>query len=155
LFSCRFIFLWCVLPNEKPMLYRFMSGLWTHWYLRQSLLISFTVLQIKLRLSFFFIYSLKCQLILFLLVLLAWRFVNVVKNAVNSAQTITRITVLTYNTCALSKHIGNMCMSLRNVGKGEAASPRLFPRFAPNAHIYLYASTMHMYCIYPAILNRK
>jgi hypothetical protein len=22
-------------------------------------------------------------------------------------------------------------------------------------HIYLYASTVHMYCIYPAILNRK
>ena len=45
-----------------------------------------------------------------------------------------------YNTCALSKHIGNMCMRLRN---------------APNTHIYLYASTVHMYCIYPAILNRK
>ena len=25
-----------------------------------------------------------------------------------------------YNTCALSKHIGNMCMRLRNGGKGEA-----------------------------------
>jgi hypothetical protein len=59
-----------------------------------------------------------------------------------------------YNTCALSKHIGNMCMRLRNAGKGEA-SPSLFPRFAPNTHIYLYASTVHMYCIYPAILNRK
>jgi hypothetical protein len=59
-----------------------------------------------------------------------------------------------YNTCALSKHIGNMCMRLRNGGKGEA-SPSLFPRFAPNTHIYLYASTVHMYCIYPAILNRK
>jgi hypothetical protein len=35
-----------------------------------------------------------------------------------------------YNTCALSKHIGN-------------------------THIYLYASTVHMYCINPAILNRK
>ena len=55
------------------------------------------------------------------------------------------------NTCALSKHIGNMCMRLRNGGKGEA-SPSLFPRFAPNKHIYLYASTVHMYCIYPAIL---
>ena len=59
-----------------------------------------------------------------------------------------------YNTCALSKHMGNMCMRLRNAGKGEA-SPSLFPRFAPNTHIYLYASTVHMYCIYPAILNRK
>ena len=59
-----------------------------------------------------------------------------------------------YNTCALSKHIGNMCMRLRNGGKGEAL-PSLFPRFAPNTHIYLYASTVHMYCIYPAILNRK
>jgi hypothetical protein len=59
-----------------------------------------------------------------------------------------------YNTCALSRHIGNMCMRLRNAGKGEA-SPSLFPRFAPNTHIYLYASTVHMYCIYPAILNRK
>ena len=59
-----------------------------------------------------------------------------------------------YNTCALSKHIGNMCMRLRNGGKGEAL-PSLFPRFAPNAHIYLYASIVHMYCIYPAILNRK
>ena len=59
-----------------------------------------------------------------------------------------------YNTCALSKHIGNMCMRLRNAGKGEA-SPSLFPRFAPNTHIYLYASTVHMYCIYPEILNRK
>ena len=58
------------------------------------------------------------------------------------------------NTCALSKHMGNMCMRLRNAGKGEA-SPSLFPRFAPNTHIYLYASTVHMYCIYPAILNRK
>ena len=56
-----------------------------------------------------------------------------------------------YNTCALSKHIGNMCTRLRNGGKGEA-SPSLFP---PNTHIYLYASTVHMYCIYPAILNRK
>ena len=59
-----------------------------------------------------------------------------------------------YNTCALSKHMGNMCMRLRNAGKGEAW-PSLFPRFAPNTHIYLYASTVHMYCIYPAILNRK
>ena len=56
-----------------------------------------------------------------------------------------------YNTCALSKHIGNMCTRLRNGGKGEAW-PSLFP---PNTHIYLYASTVHMYCIYPAILNRK
>ena len=59
-----------------------------------------------------------------------------------------------YNTCALSKHMGNMCMRLRNAGKGEA-SPSFFPRFEPNTHIYLYASTVHMYCIYPAILNRK
>ena len=51
-----------------------------------------------------------------------------------------------YNT---SKHIGNMCMRLRNGGKGEAS------RFAPNTHIYLYASSVHMYCIYPAILNRN
>ena len=64
------------------------------------------------------------------------------------------IVLYIYNTCALSKHMGNMCMRLRNVGKGEA-SPSLFPRFAPNTHIYLYASTVHMYCIYPAILNRK
>ena len=56
-----------------------------------------------------------------------------------------------YNTCALSKHIGNMCMRLRNGGKGEA----LLSFFPPNTHIYLYASTVHMYCIYPAILNRK
>ena len=60
-------------------------------------------------------------------------------------------TVRIYNTCALSKHISNMCMRLRNAGKGEA----LPNRFAPNTHIYLYASTVHMYCIYPAILNRK
>ena len=59
-----------------------------------------------------------------------------------------------YNTCALSKHIGNICMKFRNGRKGEA-SPRLFLRFAPNTHIYLYASTVHVYCIYPAILNRK
>jgi hypothetical protein len=32
--------------------------------------------------------------------------------------------------------MGNMCMRLRNAGKGEA-SPSLFPRFAPNTHIYL------------------
>jgi hypothetical protein len=38
-----------------------------------------------------------------------------------------------YNTCALSKHIGNICMKLRNGGKGEAS------RFAANTHIYLYA----------------
>jgi hypothetical protein len=56
-----------------------------------------------------------------------------------------------YNTCALSKHMGNMCTRLRNAGKGEAL-PSFFP---PNTHIYLYASTVHMYCIYPAILNRK
>ena len=36
--------------------------------------------------------------------------------------------------CALSKHMGNMCMRLRNAGKGEA-SPSFFPRFAPNTHI--------------------
>ena len=47
-----------------------------------------------------------------------------------------------------------MCMRLRNGGKGEALLS-LFPRFAPNTHIYLYASTVHMYCIYPAILNCK
>jgi hypothetical protein len=46
-----------------------------------------------------------------------------------------------YNTCALSKHIGNMCTRLRNRGKGEA-SPSLFPCFAPNTHIYLYVSTV-------------
>ena len=50
--------------------------------------------------------------------------------------------------------IGNMCMRHRNGGKGEALQS-LFLRFAPNTHIYLYASTVHMYCIYPAILNRK
>ena len=50
-----------------------------------------------------------------------------------------------YNTCALSKHIGNMCMRLRNGGKGEAL-PNLFPHFTPNTHIYVYASTVHMYC---------
>ena len=60
------------------------------------------------------------------------------------------IYIYIYNTCALSKHIGNMCMRLRNGGKGE-----VLPCFVPNAHIYLYASTVHMYCIYPAILNRK
>ena len=59
-----------------------------------------------------------------------------------------------YNTCALSKHIGNICMRLRNGGKGEA-SPSIFPRFAANTHIYLYATTVHMYCIYHSILNRK
>jgi hypothetical protein len=48
-----------------------------------------------------------------------------------------------YNTCALLKHIGNMCTRLRNGEKGEA-SPSLFPRFAQNTHIYLYASTVHM-----------
>ena len=53
----------------------------------------------------------------------------------------------------MSKHIGNMCMRRRNEGKGEAF-PSLFSRFAPNTHIYLYASTVHMYCIYPVILNR-
>ena len=58
------------------------------------------------------------------------------------------------NTYALSKHIGNMCMRLRNGGKSKA-SPSFFPRFSPNTPIYLYASTVHMYCIYPAILNRK
>ena len=36
--------------------------------------------------------------------------------------------LLIYNTCALSKHIGNMCMRLRNGGKGEAL-PSLFPVF--------------------------
>jgi hypothetical protein len=59
-----------------------------------------------------------------------------------------------FDTHLRSKHMSNMCMRLRNAGKGEAL-PSLFPRFAPNTHIYLYASTVHMYCIYPAILNRK
>ena len=72
----------------------------------------------------------------------------------NLTQYITMTHLYIYNTCALSKHMGNMCMRLRNAGKGEA-SPGFFPRFAPNTHIYLYASTVHMYCIYPAILNRK
>jgi hypothetical protein len=39
--------------------------------------------------------------------------------------------------------------------KSNCTTKTLFPRFAPNTHIYLYASTVHMYCIYPAILNRK
>jgi hypothetical protein len=43
-------------------------------------------------------------------------------------------TTYIYNTCALSKHIDNMCMRLRNGGKGED-SPSLFPRFAPNVFI--------------------
>ena len=63
-------------------------------------------------------------------------------------------TIYTILVHAQSQHMGNMCMRLRNAGKGEA-SPSLFLRFAPNTHIYLYASTVHMYCIYPAILNRK
>jgi hypothetical protein len=33
------------------------------------------------------------------------------------------------------------------------ALPSLFPRFAPNTHIYLYASTVHMYC-YWSVINR-
>jgi hypothetical protein len=39
-------------------------------------------------------------------------------------------------------------MKLRNGRNGEAL-PSLFPRLGPNTHIYLYASTVHMYCIYP------
>ena len=72
------------------------------------------------------------------------------------AKKIAYINTLTYiyNTCALSKHIGNICMRLRNGGKCKA-SPSIFPLFAGNTHIYLYASTVHMYCIYLAILNRK
>ena len=61
---------------------------------------------------------------------------------------LTAVTGDIYNTCALSKHIGNMCMRLRNGGGGSLG-------FMPNAHIYLYASTVHIYCIYPAILNHK
>jgi hypothetical protein len=78
------------------------------------------------------------------------------RNTVKSRQSRLFLWSYIYNTCVLSKHIGNtcMCMRLRNAGKGEAL-PSLFPRFAPNTHIYLYASTVHMYCIYPAILNRK
>ena len=47
-----------------------------------------------------------------------------------------------------------ICVSF-SVGTFTILSLSLFPRFPPNPHIYLYASTMHMYCIYPAILNRK
>jgi hypothetical protein len=39
------------------------------------------------------------------------------------------VVVYRCNTCALSRHIGNMCMRLRNGGIGEA-SPTLFPRIA-------------------------
>jgi hypothetical protein len=63
---------------------------------------------------------------------------------------VTRIYI--YNTCALSKHIGNMCMRLRNGGKGEAL-PSFFPRFAPNTHIYLYALTVHMYYVFCTALR--
>jgi hypothetical protein len=46
--------------------------------------------------------------------------------------------------------IAQMFLKINTHYIGEA-SPSLFPRFAPNTHIYLYASTVHMYCIYPAI----
>ena len=45
------------------------------------------------------------------------------------------------------------CMRLRNGGGKRRGLAEPFP--ASNTHIYLYASTAHMYCIYPAILNRK
>jgi hypothetical protein len=47
------------------------------------------------------------------------------------------------NTCALSKHTGNMCMRLRNGGKGEA-SPSLFLRFAPNTHLSICFDSAHV-----------
>jgi hypothetical protein len=49
-----------------------------------------------------------------------------------------------YNTCALSKHIGNMCMGLRNAGKGEA-SPSLFPRFeASYTYLPIWFDSAHV-----------
>jgi hypothetical protein len=52
-----------------------------------------------------------------------------------------------YNTCALLKHIDNMCMRLRNGGKGEAL-PSLFPRFnrtykCKTGHIVGYCFRIH------------
>jgi hypothetical protein len=53
--------------------------------------------------------------------------------------------MIIYNTCALSKHIGNMCMRLRNAGKGEA-SPSLFPRFAnENQAIFFQHLVQYLY----------
>ena len=41
-----------------------------------------------------------------------------------------------YNTCALSKHIGNMCMRLRNGGKARLR--RAFSRVSRRIHIFTY-----------------
>ena len=55
----------------------------------------------------------------------------------------------TYNTCALSKHIGHMCMRL-----GNGRERRGFGLRAEYTYVHV-ASTVHMYCMYPAILNRN
>jgi hypothetical protein len=52
-----------------------------------------------------------------------------------------------YNTCALSKHIGKYVYSARNARKGSGKL-RLYPRFYASYTYYLYASTVHTYCIF-------
>jgi hypothetical protein len=66
------------------------------------------------------------------------------------------LTIIKYNVyfCVINiQYIYNI--GLLTVNIEFEASPSLFPSFAPNTHIYLYASTVHMYCIYPAILNHN
>ena len=59
-----------------------------------------------------------------------------------------------YNTCALSKHIGNMCMRLRNGGKMLAfAEP--FPAFrAEYTYLPICFDSAHVLYL-SSILNRK
>ena len=64
-------------------------------------------------------------------------------NYLEARQTSNEGYIYIYNTCALSKHIGNMCMRLRNKGKGEA-SPSLFLRFAPNTHLSICFDSAHV-----------
>jgi hypothetical protein len=52
-----------------------------------------------------------------------------------------------YNICALSKHIGKYVYLVLNAGKGSA-KPRLFQA---SYTYYLYASTVHKYCIFTKI----
>jgi hypothetical protein len=91
---------------------------WWYWWLSfflyiggivdyHSFFILVVLLTITLSLSFLFIID---SSITFCLNLFQYNFMALIKNV-----------WYIYNTCALSKHMGNMCMRLRNAGKGEAS----------------------------------
>ena len=58
-----------------------------------------------------------------------------------------------YNTCALSKHIGNMCMRLRNRGKEDASSN--MTAYISSTSICRYISTFSTCTLKLSIGNKK